>query len=228
MKMSNIRVMVMDDHAILMAGVCMLLDAEKDITVVGQARTREEALELLAKKRPDVLLLDVSMPEEDGISLLPTFRKISPGTRMVMLTMYEDQHYLQKALATGASGFVLKKGLDVDLLYAIRAVMRNEVYIQPSMLKDLLGSETRREKDARSKEEMLWETLSPREREVMIGVAHGYTNKEIAEQYQLSEKTVATYRSRSMAKLGITTRAEFIELALALDILAAMSPVSRR
>ena len=221
--MTDIRVMVMDDHAILLAGVCMLLDAEQDITVVGQARTRAEALELLAKKRPDVLLLDVSMPEEDGISLLPLFRKISPKTRIVMLTMYEDQHYLQKALAAGASGFVLKKGLDVDLLYAIRAVMRNEVYIQPAMLKDLLGHET----DTRPKEEMLWETLSPREREVMIGVAHGYTNKEIAEQYQLSEKTVATYRSRSMAKLGTATRAEFIELALALDILAAISPVSR-
>jgi two-component system, NarL family, response regulator NreC len=218
----KISLLVVDDHPLLLAGLCMLLNAEKDLEVVGQADNALEAMRLAREKKPQIILLDITLQETSGLDLLPAIREACPDSRVIMLTMHEDQQYMQKAIQTGAAGFVLKKGLDVDLLYAIRAVMRGEMFIQPSMLKDYLQPSAKpplSKEPPPDKDAVLWNSLSAREREVMAEVARGYTSKEIGEKLFLSEKTVATYRSRAMFKLGLETRAELIELALKIGLL---------
>lgn len=219
----KISILVVDDHPLLLAGLGMLLNAEKDMEVSGQADNASEALRIAREKKPQVILLDITLQETSGIDLIPTLRGLCPDARVIMLTMHEDLQYMQKAIQSGAAGFVLKKGLDVDLLYAIRAVMRGEVFIQPSMLKDYLASSGNASASghSRDKNALLWDTLSVREREVMIEVARGYTSKEIGERLYLSEKTVATYRSRAMLKLGLESRAELVDFALKLGVLPA-------
>lgn len=219
--MKKTTIAIIDDHLLLLSGLSLLLNGQKDMAVVGQADTLEKARHLLDEQRPDIVLLDITIHQDSGLTLLPEIKNISPASRAIILTMHEDQQYLQRAMQLGAAGFVLKKGLDVDLLYAIRAVAQGEVYIQPAMLKAYISGEKEKQTatPARDKETMLWESLSGREKEVMLGVAHGYTSKEIAEKNFLSEKTVATYRSRAMLKLGIDSRADLVDLVLKLGFL---------
>ena len=222
----KISVMVVDDHALLLAGLCMLLDAEADMRVVGSTSSAGEAVSLAGQLRPDVILLDISLGDVSGLDLLPTLQELSPASRIMMLTMHEDLQYLQLAMARGAAGFILKKGLDVDLLYAIRSVMRGEIFIQPFMVQQYLAGQAAATTATgmEDKDSLLWATLSPRERQVMLAVAQGHTSKEIAQQEYLSEKTVATYRSRAMIKLGLDTKAELVELTLRLGVLAKERP----
>jgi two-component system, NarL family, response regulator NreC len=218
----KISILVVDDHPLLLAGLCMLLNAEKDMVVTGQADNAAAAVKLARDQKPAVILLDITLQDTSGLDLIPVFRETCPAARIIMLTMHEDLQYMQKAIQSGAAGFVLKKGLDVDLLYAIRAVMRGEMFIQPSMLKDYLvpsQSDFSLAGPPRGKDAVLWDTLSVREREVMIEVARGYTSKEIGDRLFLSEKTVATYRSRAMFKLGLESRAELVDFALKLGVL---------
>jgi len=203
-----IRIIVVDDHRVLLSGLSLLLNAEPDMTIVGAAGSGPEALGLVMELQPDIVLLDISLPGASGLVVLPEILRQAPATRVLMLTMHEDHQYLKEAVAKGASGFILKKCLDVDLLYAIRSVMRGQMYIHPAMVPEILAE---REKGEASPEEMLWLSLSKREQQVMLAVAMGFTSREIAEQHFLSEKTVATYRSRAMVKLGLETRAELVE-----------------
>lgn len=205
----KVRILVVDDHPVLMAGLSMLLNAEVDLEVAATADSGEKALALAAELQPDIILLDISLPGTSGLTLLPELALLAPESRIIMLTMHEEQQYLKEAMAKGARGFILKKGLDVDLLYAIRSVMRGQVYIHPDMVGDILNEQ---EKGAGSAEEILWLSLSKREQQVLQAVAMGFTSREIGEQHFLSEKTVATYRSRGMVKLGLETRAELVEL----------------
>ena len=208
--MSNemIRILVVDDHPVLLSGLSLLLNAELDMEVAGTADSGPKALAQAKELQPDIVLLDISLPGTSGLLLLPEILRQAPKARVLMLTMHEDHQYLKEALAQGAKGFILKKCLDVDLLYAIRSVMRGQMYIHPAMMPDILAEQ---DKGAASPEEMLWLSLSSREQQVMLAVAMGFTSREIAEQHFLSEKTVATYRSRAMAKLGLETRAELVE-----------------
>lgn len=205
----KIRILVVDDHPVLLSGLSLLLNAETDMEVAGTSDTGTKALALAKELQPDIVLLDISLPGTSGLFLLPEILRQAPKTRVLMLTMHEEHQYLKEALAKGAMGFMLKKCLDVDLLYAIRLVMRGQIYIHPAMMPDILASQG---KGAVSSEERLWLLLSQREQQVMLAVAMGFTSKEIAEQLFLSDKTVATYRSRAMAKLGLETRAELVEL----------------
>lgn len=212
--MSKIQIMIVDDHKLLSSGLSMLLNAQDDLEVAATAENPDEALNLLSQKCFDLVLLDISLPGKSGLELLPEFIDLCPQTRFIMMTMHEDLHYLKEAIAAGAKGFVLKKGVDMDLLYAIKAVIKGEVYIQPSMLTSFISDETESSSTANenlSEDEKLWELLSPREQEVAHGVARGYTSKVIAEKYFLSEKTVTTYRSRAMTKLGFETRADLVD-----------------
>lgn len=203
------RILIVDDHPMLLAGLSLLLNAEADMEVIGQADSAEGALALATKLRPDVMLLDISLQNASGLELLPALARQTPHTKVIMLTMHEDQEYLKEALTNGAKGFLLKKGLDIDLLSAIRAVMRGEVYIHPALMTNLLAGQG--EKKAEAPEAQLWHSLSQREQQVVLAVARGFTSKEIAARHFLSEKTVATYRARAMAKLGLETRAELVE-----------------
>ena len=214
-------IVIVDDHSLLVSGLCLLLNSENDMEVVGQADSTEKALSLIEKLQPAVVLLDITIHDTSGLDLLPQIIEQTVNTKVIMMTMHEDQQYLEKAFANGASGYVLKKGLDVDLLYAIRSVCRGEMYVQPSMLKTyIVGSEKEANKNEQTdSNSLLWNALSTREQEVVLGVAQGYTSKEIAKKYFLSEKTVSTYRSRAMTKLGFETRAELVEFIIGRGLL---------
>lgn len=207
-----ITVVLVDDHSILLATLKIFLDTQEGISVAGTSNDALRAVELIKAKTPDVVLLDISMPKINGIDLIPKIKKVSPNSKILMLTMFEDKQYMQKVLEAGASGFLVKKAMDYDLVYAIKTVARGETYIHPSMLEDFMASKNNGSADILSREETLWEALSKREKEVMVGVAQGFTNKEIAEKHFLSEKTVATYRSRGMEKLGFSSKSQLIDL----------------
>ena len=206
-----IKVVLIDDHSILLSTLKIFLNMQEGITVEGTTNDAFYAVELIKSKTPDVVLLDISMPKINGIDLIPKIKKNSPNSKILILTMFEDKQYMQKVLEAGASGFLLKKAMDYDLVYAIKTVARGETYIHPSMLEDFIANNNA-SNEVFSREEMLWDALSKREKEVMTGVAQGFTNKEIAEKHFLSEKTVATYRSRGMEKLGFSSKSQLIDL----------------
>lgn len=215
------RILLADDHAVLRAGLRLLLDSQTDLKVVGEAGEGAEALRLAAELHPDLILLDLTMPGLSGLEALPALRKAAPGARILILTMHDDEGYLRQALQSGASGYVLKKAADSELISAVRAVLRGEVYIHPSMTKALLEDLL----PAVGGEEPTnpWDLLSKREQEVLILVACGHTSAEIAEQLSLSPKTVETYRGRGMEKLGLRSRAALVRFALAHGLLSDFS-----
>jgi DNA-binding NarL/FixJ family response regulator len=209
--MGKIRILLADDHAVLRAGLKLLIDSQTDMLCVGEAGNGEETLHQVEKLHPDVLLLDITMPGRGGLDIVDEVRRRSPCTRILILTMHAEEAYLEKSLAAGAAGYVLKQAVDQELLNAIRATMRGEVYIHPAMTKKLLG---RMLNQPGSEQEGSEWALSDREAEVIKQVARGYTNKEIADRLFLSVKTVETYRARAMRKLGLNSRAALVRYAL--------------
>lgn len=215
--MGNIRICIADDHTVLRAGLRMLLEAQPSFKVVGEASSGAEILGLVSPGQVDLILLDLTMPGLGGLEVLPLLRKIAPETRILILTMHDDESYLRQALREGASGYVLKKAADSELIAAIHAVMRGEIYVHPSLTRALL-------------EDILpvdhppavtpWDALSEREREVLLLVARGHTSAKIAETLNLSAKTIDTYRARGMEKLGLRSRAALVQFAIAHNLLA--------
>jgi DNA-binding NarL/FixJ family response regulator len=207
--METIRVLLVDDHAVLRAGLKALLDAEVDMRVVGEAGTGEEALDRVSLLKPDVVVMDLSMP---GMGGLEATRKLtSAGTRVLVLTMHTEDEYLLAVLEAGGSGYVQKTSADRDLTEAIRVVARDEVFLYPNAAKLLLkGYRVRGEPG----EEDPVAKLSERERDVMTYTAEGFSSSEIGEKLFISPKTVDTYRARIMDKLGLTHRSELVRQAL--------------
>jgi DNA-binding NarL/FixJ family response regulator len=206
-----VTIILADDHAILRSGLRLLLNNQPGWTVIGEAENGAEALAKTAQLRPDVLLLDLNMPGVDGLSVIEAIRKAAPATRILVLTMHEDGSYLQQAIQFGASGYVLKKAVDTELLMAIHAVLRGELYVHSAMTQYLLPNIA---VPAQAEKQDPWKTLSDREFEVLKRVALGYTNTEIAEELVLSTKTVETYRARAMEKLELETRAQVVKSAI--------------
>lgn len=215
----KVTILLADDHAVLRSGLRLLIDSQPDLQVVGEADSGLTALARARELRPNLILLDLSMAGLDGLTILPTLRQELPETRVIVLTMYDDSNYLQEALRGGASGYVLKKAVDSELLMAIRAVMRGETYIHSPMttklLHEIMGDST----PTTPQNDNPWAVLSEREFGVLRLVALGYTNAEIASELYLSVKTVETYRTRGMEKLGLQTRAQLVKLALEHGIL---------
>jgi DNA-binding NarL/FixJ family response regulator len=201
-------ILLADDHAILRAGLRLLLESHPDLKVVGEAGDGGATLGLAAQLQPDLILLDVNMPTLNGLEALPLLRKAAPRAKVVILTMHDDEGYLKQALRAGASGYALKKAADNELIAAVRAVLRGEVYVHPSLTKALLTDYL--PPPAADP----WDTLSDREQEVLRLVARGHTAAAIAAQLNLSAKTVETYRARGMEKLGLRSRAALVQLAL--------------
>lgn len=213
--MTKTRILLVDDHAVLRAGLRLLLDAQTDMQVIGEASDGSEALQLCETLKPDLLLLDLSMPGLGGLDAIPVMRKAAPTARILVLTMHDDESYLKGALRSGASGYVLKKAADSELLSAVRMVMRGEVYVHPSLTRALLG-------DLMPTEDVTvdpWKNLTQREQEVLVSVARGLTAAEIADRLSLSPKTVETHRARGMEKLGLRSRAALVQFALTHQLL---------
>lgn len=215
--MAATRIIIADDHTVLRAGLRMLLDAQPDMTVIGEAGSGAELLDLADQLQADLILLDLSMPGLGGLETLPLLRRTYSEARILILTMHDDEGYLRQALREGASGYVLKRAADSELIAAIRAVMRGEVYVHPSLtrslLEDLLPSDHTDSADP-------WDALSDREREVLLLVARGHTSAKIAENLSLSSKTVETYRARGMEKLGLRSRAALVQFVLSHNLLS--------
>lgn len=210
--MPRTRILLADDHAVLRAGLKLLLDSQPDLQVVGEAGDGSQALALAEQLQPDMVLLDLGMPGLGGLQALPLVRKAAPQARILVLTMHDDESYLRQALQRGAAGYVLKKAADTELLLAIRAVMRGEVYIHSSMTRALLEDLLPPSPSAPAAD--AWQALSDREQEVLRLVALGHTSAEIADRLSLSPKTVETYRARGMEKLGLRSRAALVTFVL--------------
>lgn len=213
-----IRILIADDHAVLRSGLRFLIDNQSDLVVIGEAGNGEETIAIAKESIPDVILLDLNMPNMDGLAALPKLKGLVPGTHILILTMHDDVNYLREALDAGASGYVLKKAVDSELLNAIRAVMRGETPVHAAMTQKLLQISKSDTQDA-SLSTNPWIALSEREYAVLRMVALGYTNAEIAEELIISTKTVETYRARGMEKLEMKTRAQLVKSALKHNIL---------
>jgi two-component system, NarL family, response regulator NreC len=217
-KSSKIRVLIADDHAILRSGLKMLIDAQTDMTVVAEAQNGNQAIQLAKEMSPDVVILDVTMPERGGLHAIHDILQHRPDTRLLVLTMHEDLAYVRTALAAGATGYVLKKSVDADLLSAIRAVYKGRTYVDAELATELI-QHTLPER-ARSGAKPA-DFLSEREVQVLKLVAEGFSSREIAHKIFVSIKTVETYRARFVEKLGLTSRADIVRYALETGLLAA-------
>ncbi len=182
--------------------------------VIGEAGDGAEVIELSESLQPDVILLDLTMPRLGGLEALPLLRQRVPESRILVLTMHDDEGYLRQALKSGAAGYVLKKAADTELITAIQSVMRGGVYVHPSMTRTLLDDMLPKSECSEPVPDDLWATLSEREQEVLRMVAMGYTGREIAVKLSLSIKTVDTYRARGMDKLGLRSRAALVRYAI--------------
>lgn len=212
--MDKIRILLADDHAVVRAGLRMLINAQPDMEVVGEAADGREAIEQAETLCPDVVLLDLTMPGLGGLSALGVIREKAPGTKVLVLTMHDDEGYLRQVLGAGGSGYVVKKAADMELLSAIRAVRRGEVYVHSSLTKALVEGVFDRRVEGEAGASDRFEDLSEREKEVLRLLARGYTNQQIADALFLSVKTIETYRARLMEKLKLRTRAELVHYAL--------------
>lgn len=218
--MTEIRVLLADDHGILRAGLRALINGEPDMEVVGEAANGREALEQARTLRPDVVVMDISMPVMDGLEASRLIRQEGLDCQIVMLTVHAEEEYLFQSLQAGGLGYVLKSAADTDLMEAIRKAYRGEVFLYPSAVKKLLG-EYLKEVSA-SDQAGPEERLTARERQVLKLTAEGFTNQEIAQRLVISPKTVNTYRQRIMKKLNLHHRAELVRFALRTGLLTAI------
>lgn len=210
--MSRIRVLIVDDHAILRDGIRALLTLSDDIEVVGEAADGAEAIEACRKLEPDVALMDVAMPGLGGLEATLAIRRETPRTRVLVLTQYEDREYVARFLKAGVSGYVLKRAAGADLAAAIRSVHRGGLVLDPGIARAALD-EAPRAGDTEAVQDP-YEALTEREKQVLKLVAEGSSNKEVADQLGISVKTAMSHREHVMEKLGVHSRTDLIKFAL--------------
>ena len=210
----TIRVLIVDDHAVVRAGLKLLVDAEADLETVGEASDAREAVFEARSSNPDVILLDVVMPGQSGLEAMPTLLHEHPETRILILSMQDDPHYVREAFARGASGYVLKEAADTEVVGAIREVARGGRYVHPELGARLIAAEAAAERRAEA------DPLSEREREVLRLLALGHTNQEIAKRLYISVRTAETHRAHIMQKLHLGSRAELVHYAIAQGLLS--------
>lgn len=209
-----IKILICDDHAIVRSGLKMLLHGRYNIEIVGEASEGDEAIALIEQCKPDVVLMDLSMPHgKDGMTASKELKEKYPNVNILILTMHDDEQYLFQAIKVGASGYILKNAPHDELVDAIKAVARGEAYLYPTATK-LLISEFLQQRAVEPVYDQAYISLSEREREVLGWLAKGYANKEIAQQLFISVKTVEAHKSNVMDKLNIKTRPELIKYAL--------------
>jgi two-component system, NarL family, response regulator NreC len=201
-----IRVLIVDDHSVVRAGVRLLLEHEEDMEPVGEAADARQALEMARRLTPDVVVMDVVMPGTTGVDAAAEIRHALPDVRILMLSMQDDPSYVRQAFANGATGYVLKEAADAELVTAVRRVASGEQYVHPSLGAKLVGDSGPAKRDD--------DPLSDREREVLSLLALGYTNQEIADRLVVSVRTVEAHRAHILTKLRLSTRAELVRYAI--------------
>ncbi len=208
-----IKVVVVDDHAVVRSGLRLLLDAHEDIEVVGEAGNAKDAIFRARALKPDVILLDVVMPGASGIEVLPELLKESPETKVLVLSMQDDPSYVREAFAAGASGYVLKEAADEEVVSAVREIAKGGQYVHPTLGARMVAAE------AEERAAVEADPLSEREREVLRLLALGHTNQEIAQELYISVRTAESHRAHIMQKLRLATRAELVRYALSHGLL---------
>jgi two-component system response regulator NreC len=205
-----IKLLVADDHGVLRAGLVALLNSEPGMVVVGEADDENSAVSLAVEKRPDVILMDVSMPDAGGIDATRRIKQLVPEAKVLILTMHEDKELMQEAIRSGAMGYILKRAIKSELINAIQAVMRNEVYLHPAMARMLfLENNASASQSAKSNAE----PLTSREIEILRLIARGFTNNQAAEKLNISVRTVEYHRSNLTSKLNLHSRVELMKYA---------------
>jgi two-component system response regulator NreC len=218
--MDKIRVLLADDHAVLRAGLRLLLNSQDDMEVVGEAATGAQAVAQARQLHPDIVLLDITMSGADGLEAVREIKGDNPNTKVLALTMHDDESYLRHVLEAGGAGYVLKRSADTELLSAIRAVHQGGTFLHPKHAKALLEPADETAEELEEKGSDSYDLLSDREEEVLKLLALGHTNKQIAEKLFISVKTVETYRARVREKLGLRGRAALVRYALQRGLLA--------
>jgi two-component system, NarL family, response regulator NreC len=211
----NIRVLLVDDHAVVRSGLQLLIDAQSDMSVIGEAADGLEAVAKALELKPDVVLMDLSMPGgRDGLHTTAELTASQPDTKILILTMHDDEQYLFRSLKAGASGYILKSSPGAELLKAIRQVYQGQAYLHPSAAKKViqgyLHGNTAADKDPAD----TYDLLSEREKEILGLAAKGYTNKEMADMLAISAKTVENHKAHIMDKLGLSTRRDLMRFAV--------------
>lgn len=211
--------MLADDHPVFRSGLknILLSNGKLDFNVVCEAENGQEAIDLAFEMKPDIIIMDINMPEKDGIEATKIIKEKLPDIKILILTMYTDEAYLKEGLKVGASGYVLKRAVDTELISAIQTVLNGEHYIYPTLIPSLYGKPSQSESEIEAIEE--GNLLSPREKEVLKYIALGYTQKEISTELYISIKTVDTYKTRVMEKIGAKKKSSLVRYALRNGIL---------
>ena len=221
--MNKIRILLADDHAILRLGLKTLLGAEPDMVVVGEAEDGRAAIEKAQALKPDVVVMDIAMPNLNGLEATREIKKLGLECQIVILTVHAQERYLFPVLQAGASGYVLKSAADTELVQAIRTIACGQVFLYPTATKLLLEDYMKRIHAGEERER--YDGLTDRERAVVRLVAEGYTSQEIAEKLVISAKTVETYRARVMEKLNLQHRSELVKYALRVGLITPFDEV---
>jgi two-component system, NarL family, response regulator NreC len=209
----SVRIVVVDDHAVVRTGLRLMLDAEADLEVVGEAGDARAAVFEVRAQKPDVILLDVVMPGESGIEALPKLKHEAPDARVLVLSMQDDPRYVREAFAAGADGYVLKEAVDAEVVAAVREIAGGGSYVHPALGARMVAA------DAAAQAKESANPLSAREEEVLRLLALGHTNQEIAGLLFISVRTAETHRAHIMQKLGLASRAELVRHAIAQRLL---------
>ena len=213
MTADSISVVIVVDHAVVRSGLHLLVEREEGLVVVDEAADANEAIFRTLEHKPDVVLIDVTMPGESGIDAIPKLLEVSPGSKVLVLSMQDDARYVRDAFAAGASGYVLKEAADSELVAAIRQVAAGGSYVNPALGARVVISEAKEDAEAEA------DPLSEREHQVLRLLALGHTNQEIAKTLYISVRTAETHRAHIMQKLGLASRAELVRYALGRQIL---------
>jgi two-component system response regulator NreC len=215
----KVKILVVDDHAIVREGVRMILAKESDLEVVGEAGDGAQALELTERVHPDVVIMDISMPGMGGVEATQTLRNKYPDVQVLALTMHEDESYVFQLLRAGAAGYVLKRAAAQDLVQAVRAAAKGEAFLYPSVARKVVEDYLRRVETGEERER--YDGLTSREKEILTLIAQGLSNQQIAEKLFISIKTVQTHRAHILEKLGLHDRTELVRYAIRKGLIEA-------